>query len=72
MESGGLITTAALAHHAHGTHTHLSVSIANKPEQADCQNQDKHPAKHHEEPEQHTLKIDSSRCWQVVLNEPAT
>jgi type IV secretory pathway VirD2 relaxase len=30
MESGGLITTAALARHAHGTHTHLSVGIANK------------------------------------------
>jgi hypothetical protein len=29
-ESGGLITTAALARHAHGTHTHLSVGIANK------------------------------------------
>jgi type IV secretory pathway VirD2 relaxase len=30
VESGGLITTAALARHAHGTHTHLSVGIANK------------------------------------------
>lgn len=72
MESGGLITAAALAHDSHGTHAHLPVGVANQPEEAHCQDQDKHPAKHHEEPEQHTVKIDSSRCWQVVLIEPAT
>lgn len=32
IESGGLIATAALAHHAHGTHTHFSFGIANEPE----------------------------------------
>ncbi len=54
--SGELVVTTPCPHGTHGARPHFSLSVSGQSKKTDRQHQDECPAKHHEDPQQHTLE----------------